>query len=158
MRSDLVAMTVNDLDRVMSIETRAYSHPWTRGNFVDSLAAGHLARMRLDRQGRCIGYFVAMRGVGEVHLLNLTVEPAMQRRGEGTAMLRALCEESRGLGLRTMILEVRESNLAARGLYARCGFVDVGRRREYYPSGPGVREDAVVMALGLTGGDGDALD
>ena len=72
------AMTTADLGLVMAIEAAAYSHPWTRGNFVDSLAAGYLARLACDAQGRCMGYFVAMLGAGEMHLLNLTVAPPLE--------------------------------------------------------------------------------
>lgn len=144
-------MTMADLDIVMAIEAAAYGNPWTRGNFVDSLAAGYLARLLCDAHGGCIGYFVAMPGVEEMHLLNLTVAPALQRRGHGLALLRALCAESRSRGARLLWLEVRESNLAARRLYASAGFAEVALRRAYYPDGSGRREDAVLMSLSLPG-------
>ena len=145
------AMTTADLGLVMAIEATAYSHPWTRGNFVDSLAAGYLARLGCDAQGRCMGYFVAMLGAGEMHLLNLTVAPALQRQGLGRALLRRLCAEGRLLGAAILWLEVRASNQAARRLYAAFGFAEVGLRRAYYPQHAGQREDAVVMSLPLEG-------
>ena len=145
------AMTVADLNLVMAIEVTAYHCPWTRGNFVDSLAAGYLARLACDAQGQCIGYFVAMFGAGEMHLLNLTVMPPLQRQGLGKALLRRLCAEGRLLGAGIVWLEVRESNLAARRLYATFGFSEVGLRRAYYPLDAGRREDAVVMSFALEG-------
>lgn len=145
------AMTVADLNLVMAIEATAYRCPWTRGNFVDSLAAGYLARLACDAQGQCIGYFVAMFGAGEMHLLNLTVMPPLQRQGLGKALLRRLCAEGRLLGAGIVWLEVRESNLAARRLYATFGFSEVGLRRAYYPLDAGRREDAVVMSFALEG-------
>ena len=151
MLPDMPPMTVADLEQVMAIEADAYAHPWTRGNFVDSLAAGHLARIALDDSGQCIGYFVAMTGVGEMHLLNLTVAAQARRRGRATAMLRALRGESRARGARVMLLEVRQGNFAARRLYERFGFVQVGLRPSYYPDASGQREDAVVMSLDLSG-------
>lgn len=153
----LTTMTVADLDRVLAIEAMAYSHPWTRGNFIDSLAAGYLAWLRLDAEGRCMGYCVAMPGFEEMHLLNLTVAPAMQRRGHARAMLRSLCAACREQSRPMLWLEVRKGNAAARRLYERFGFETVGLRRDYYPADEGRREDAVVMRMELLPGGADAL-
>ena len=139
-------MTVADLERVLAIEAAAYSHPWTRGNFVDSLAAGYLAWLRLDAAGRCIGYCVAMPGFEEMHLLNITVAPAWQGQGLGRLMLGALAAHARELGLASLWLEVRQGNQRARALYRELGYAEVGLRRGYYPAA-GRREDAVVMSL-----------
>ncbi|MBI5259633.1 MAG: ribosomal protein S18-alanine N-acetyltransferase [Burkholderiales bacterium] len=145
-------MTVADLDTVLAIEARCYSFPWTHGNFIDSLAAGYLAELRLDAEGRCIGYCVAMPGFEEMHLLNLTVAPVFQRQGHARAMLERLCEHARSRGDHKLWLEVREANQPARRLYEQFGFEDVGRRKGYYPAPRGQREDAVVMSLALGGG------
>lgn len=143
-------MTVRDLDAVVAVETRAYSWPWSRGNFVDTLAAGHIAEVLEDRDAGLLGYFVAMTGVDELHLLNLTVAPEWQGRGHGTALLDAVAGHGRDRGLAALWLEVRQSNHRARALYARRGFAEVGVRRDYYPAA-GRREDAVVMRLALAG-------
>jgi len=145
------AMTVGDLDAVVAIETRAYSWPWSRGNFVDTLAAGHIAEVLEDRDAGLLGYFVAMTGVDELHLLNVTVAPQWQGRGHGTTLLEAVVEHGRERGLAALWLEVRQSNHRARALYARRGFAEVGLRRGYYPAAGG-REDAVVMRLALGSG------
>ncbi|NRF66706.1 ribosomal protein S18-alanine N-acetyltransferase [Aquincola sp. S2] len=150
-------MRVADLDTVLAIEAQCYSHPWTRGNFVDSLAAGYWAELRLDAAGQCLGYFVAMPGVDEMHLLNLTVTPHHQRQGHAWAMLLDLRERALQRGDRQLWLEVRQSNQVARALYGRFGFTDAGVRRSYYPAAGARREDAVVMSLVLDGG-ADALD
>lgn len=138
-------MRLADLPAVLAIEAVAYSHPWTHGNFVDSLASGYLARRFSDDSGQLIGYFVAMPGVDEMHLLNLSIAPAQQRRGHGLALLQTVCELARASGAQMLWLEVRHSNTAARRLYARGGFAQIAVRRAYYPAGPGRREDAVVM-------------
>ena len=70
------ALTLARLDAVLAVEQRAYSHPWTRGNFTDALASGYQAQV-LMAGDHLLGYFVAMMGVDEVHLLNITVAPAM---------------------------------------------------------------------------------
>ena len=72
----LLTMHAAHLDAVMAIEAGAYAFPWSRGNFVDSLAAGYDARVLYDEQGEILGYFVAMAGVDEMHLLNITVAPS----------------------------------------------------------------------------------
>lgn len=140
-------MTLVELDDVVRIESAAYDFPWTRGNFVDSLAAGYLARVLCDASGRVLGYFVAMKGVEEMHLLNITVAPAEQGRGHARRMLEELVRLSASMHARQLWLEVRESNTRARRLYARFGFRDIGARRGYYPALQGRREDAAVMAL-----------
>jgi ribosomal-protein-alanine N-acetyltransferase len=141
-----VAMSLSRLDDVLQIERAAYPFPWTRGNFIDSLAARYPAEMLLA-DGQVVGYYVAMGGVDEMHLLNLTVAPAWQGRGLGRGMLDALVGCCRDRGARHLWLEVRESNARARAIYERYGFADVGRRRGYYPAPRGTREDAVVMSL-----------
>lgn len=142
-------MTLADLDAVMAIEARCYSFPWTRGNFIDSLAAGYHAQV-LQEHEELIGYLVAMAGVGEMHLLNITVAPHAQRRGLARRMLDALQQHCLQTQLPLLWLEVRASNHRARALYARRGFEEIGLRRNYYPASGG-REDAIVMRLPLAG-------
>ncbi|MBA4177014.1 MAG: ribosomal-protein-alanine N-acetyltransferase [Leptothrix sp. (in: Bacteria)] len=144
----LRAMTVRDLDAVVAVEARAYSHPWSRGNFTDSLAAGYLAEVLVDGAGEIVGYLVAMHGVDELHLLNITVVPAAQGQGHGQALMAALHRHARRQGLATLWLEVRQSNQRARALYRRLGYTEVGLRRGYYPAAVR-REDAVVMSLSV---------
>lgn len=147
----LRALLAADLDRVLAIEARAYSHPWTRGNFIDSLSAGYLMELLHDAQGALLGYHVAMVGVGELHLLNLTVAPEHQRQGHAGVLLDVLEQHCRDRGLSTLWLEVRASNQRARHVYRQRGFVDAGWRRRYYPAAQGQREDAVVMSLQVPG-------
>ena len=142
-------MAVSDLDRVLPVETAAYSHPWSRGNFIDSLASGYTAELRLDGSGQLIGYFVALPGFEETHLLNLSVAPALQRTGHGQAMLQRLLAQSRKRGDQALWLEVRPSNQPALALYRAAGFLQVGCRRSYYPADGNRREDALVLRLGL---------
>ena len=146
-------MTVRDLDDVVALEQRAYSHPWSRGNFTDSLAAGYLAEVwRLD--DTVLGYFIAMPGVDELHLLNITVAPEQQGQGHGRKMMAALQQHALHSNAASLWLEVREGNHRARALYRRLGYAEVGLRRGYYPAALR-REDAVVMSLALNGNSAD---
>jgi ribosomal-protein-alanine N-acetyltransferase len=146
--ADFEPLTETCVDEIVAIERTAYEHPWTRGNFVDSLRSGYEAQV-LRAKGTVLGYFVAMKGVDEVHLLNITVEPQRQGEGWGGIMLDALALWARGQGAQWLWLEVRVSNQRAQGIYERHGFKRVGERKGYYPNGAGRREDAVVMSLKL---------
>ena len=151
-------MRAADIDAVLAVERSAYGFPWTRGNFIDSLAAGYLAEMLTSPDGMLIGYYLAMAGVDEMHLLNLTVAPRHQRRGHALTLLDAVERRCREHGIAQLLLEVRASNERARQVYVRRGFAQAGLRRGYYPAGPGRREDAIVMSLHLSAGRDDALD
>jgi ribosomal-protein-alanine N-acetyltransferase len=138
------------LDDVLRVEQSAYSHPWTRGNFADSFKAGYEVVALLGGD-TLLGYFVAMEGVDEVHLLNITVAPEFQGQGWAVLMLDALAVWSRGRGAQWLWLEVRASNQRALSLYRRRGFVEVAVRRDYYPASTLRREDAIVMRLDVRG-------
>lgn len=140
-------MTEARLEEVVAIEQAVYGHPWTRGNFSDSLRSGYQAQL-LCAGSVVLGYYVAMKGVDEVHLLNITVAPAYQGEGWGRVMLDALALWSRAEGALWLWLEVRTSNQRAQQVYQRYGYRRVGERKNYYPAAQG-REDAIVMSLKL---------
>ncbi|MCW5644547.1 MAG: ribosomal protein S18-alanine N-acetyltransferase [Rhodoferax sp.] len=136
------------LSQVLRIELQAYAHPWSETNFRDAISAGYQAQM-LVADGTVLGYFIAMKGVDEVHLLNITVAPAFQGQGWARLMLDALTLWSRGQGAQWVWLEVRVGNPRAIKVYQSHGFRRVGHRKAYYPAANGAREDAIVMSLKL---------
>jgi [ribosomal protein S18]-alanine N-acetyltransferase len=141
------AMREEELDAVLEIENAIYEHPWTRGNFTDSLRAGYQC-WTYRIASRLLGYFVLIVAAGEAHLLNLSIAANSQRRGYGGTLLTESIRISRELGARNVYLEVRPSNRAAQALYARFGFRHIALRRGYYPAGA-QREDALVFTLPL---------
>lgn len=141
-------LTAQHLDAVMRVEQQAYAHPWSHGNFIDTLASGYEAQL-LMAGDTLLGYFVAMKGVDEVHLLNITVAPDYQRQGWARVMLDALAIWAKGQGAAWLWLEVRVGNLRAMEVYESQGFRRVGIRKNYYPAVQGQREDAIVMNLRL---------
>ena len=143
----LVAMRESDFGDVLAIENAIYSHPWTRGNFVDSLRAGYDCLTWRDEAG-LVGYFVLLVAVGEAHLLNLSIADRRQRRGNGSALLGEVLRIARARGAHHLFLEVRPSNDGAKALYRRFGFRQVAVRPGYYPAHAG-REDALVLTLAL---------
>lgn len=136
-------MVADDLVAVDAIERDVYTHPWTFGNFTDSLEAGYHCWV-MEREGRVAGYSVVMIAVEEAHLLNLSIAAPLQRQGLGSELLRFVIKLAQDYKAQTIYLEVRESNTAGRSLYAQHGFAEIGLRRGYYPAGA-EREDAVTM-------------
>lgn len=141
-------LTFENLDAVVRVEQQAYAHPWARRNFEDSLTAGYQAQLLLAGD-TLLGYFVAMKGVEEVHLLNITVARDYQRQGWAQVLLDALALWAHGQGAQWIWLEVRVGNARAIRVYEAQGFRRVGQRKNYYPGDPGQQEDALVMSLGL---------
>lgn len=155
-------MQIADLDEVLGIEAVSHLHPWTRGNFTDSLAAGHWAYCIRPQVEQAIkgsyldpsvlwAYCILFPAVDELHLLNITVSPKLRKLGLGSRIMTSIESVSAQQNIPRIILEVRPSNTAAIGLYHKLGYEQIGIRKNYYPASPesGGREDAVVMAKSI---------
>ncbi|MGI4855311.1 MAG: ribosomal protein S18-alanine N-acetyltransferase [Janthinobacterium lividum] len=163
-------MHIDDIPQVGAIEARAYEFPWTQQNFADSLNAGYLGVVAVappttDRgaapalapgQDALQAYAILMPAVDDLHILNLCVAPACQGRGLGQKLLAEIRRITLALHIPTLLLEVRPSNTHAIRLYERSGFVEIGRRKNYYPARNRGREDAIVMRARLKRSDADA--
>jgi ribosomal-protein-alanine N-acetyltransferase len=155
-------MTTADLDAVLAIESVSHIHPWTQGNFSDSLAAGHWAycvRPQLEDAVRgsyldpeiLWAYCILFPAVDELHLLNITVSPKLRRLGIGAKMMHAIEGVAAQQKMSRIILEVRPSNISAIQLYQTLGYEQIGLRKKYYPvdAASGLREDAWVFAKSI---------
>ena len=155
-------MQTADLDAVLEIEALSHLHPWTKGNFSDSLAAGHWAyciRPQVDQaiKGSYLdpailwAYCILFPAVDELHLLNITVSPKLRQLGLASRMMAAIEGVAAQQYMPRIILEVRPSNAAAVALYQKLGYEQIGVRKNYYPADPqlGTREDALVMAKSI---------
>ena len=141
---DEVFIALADIDKVSHIEERAYTFPWTPGNFRDSLAAGHVFPA-LKQGDILIAYSILMPVLDEIHLLNITVAPELQGQGWGREMLLlSLRLAATALHGKSILLEVRPSNAKALAMYEKYGFKSIGLRKHYYPAQDG-REDAVIL-------------
>jgi ribosomal-protein-alanine N-acetyltransferase len=140
---DSLAMSADDLDAVVALEVSLQEFPWSRGNFADSLAAGHEARV-LRLGADLVGFSVVMKVVDEAHLLNIGIDRRHQGHGHGARMLHRIMDDARAAGARRLLLEVRPSNGQAIAFYRHFGFSQIGVRRAYYPAAAG-REDALVF-------------
>ncbi|UGQ48059.1 ribosomal protein S18-alanine N-acetyltransferase [Massilia endophytica] len=138
-----------DVDDVLAVEEAVYPHPWSRQNFVDSLEQGYHAWVLRDNTRELLGYFLIMAVVDEAHLLNVAVAKGQQGKGLGRFLLNQSVACARGLGMDSILLEVRPSNRRALEIYRRYGFNEIGRRKGYYPAANQQREDAIVMRFAL---------
>lgn len=143
------SMVAADVEAVVAVENDVYPFPWTRGNFLDSLASGHQSWVMRELDGRLAGYFLQMPMVDEIHLLNITVRPDLHGQGMGRKLLEHAIQLARSVGMQSMLLEVRPSNHKALAVYEHVGFVQIGMRKNYYPAPANSREDAIVMRLPL---------
>lgn len=140
-------MLPSDIEQVLQVEQRSYAFPWTHGNFIDCLSAGHQCWVALS-DDRIIGHGIVTVAVGEAHLLNVCVLRELQGQGFGRRFLEHLLSVCFSAGARRMFLEVRPTNYSAVALYQSLGFIEIGVRKDYYPAPLG-HEDALVFALDL---------
>ena len=145
-------MQLDDLDAIMAIEPTIYSHPWTRGNFSDSLNSGYSAFI-LEANQKIIGYALLMMVLDEAHLLNLSIVKDKQKQGLGQFLLEHMMQKAKNHQANNLFLEVRPSNISAIALYEKLGFCEIAVRRGYYSADPkkfkSGREDAILMGLVL---------
>ena len=145
----IVILDPSDVNQMAQIEVSAHSHPMSENNLADCF--GHLYRGfgLTHTSGQLLGFAIIQQIVDEVTLLDICVVPAQQGRGFGRLLLDAIIEDAKNTGAVVVMLEVRESNLAARALYQNRGFVETGRRKGYYPLAEG-KEDAILMDLAFS--------
>ncbi|WP_154224026.1 ribosomal protein S18-alanine N-acetyltransferase [Marinicella rhabdoformis] len=143
-------IAAQDVKLIQDIERQAYPNPWSDRIMLDCINAGYqcIKMMREEEPEKIIAYAFLMIGVEESHLLNITVDPQLQRQGLAKQMMHRLFLISRINRGKQMILEVRASNEAAIGLYQKLGFKKIGNRRNYYQYN-GTKEDAVVMSCAV---------
>jgi len=142
-------MDANNLDDVMKIETDVFPFYWTRKVFEGGLKEGYDCWVARDASGALVGYFVLMKVVDEIHLLTIAVRRDLHGQGIGRKLVDYAIELAREMKMASMLLEVRPSNLRALEIYRQYGFVQIGRRRNYYDAPNKTREDALVMRLPL---------
>ena len=126
-----------------AIELAVFTDPWSVRDFEDCVTSDATFLVAETAQG-VAGYLVAIDAADEGEILNLAVAPNGRRHGVGRALVREILETLSDRGVRKVFLEVRESNAAARALYAGYGFKEVGRRTQYYRRPV---EDAIVLRV-----------
>ena len=143
-------MTAQDLPEVMRIERVSHPIPWSEKIFTDCLKVGYLTLV-VEAGQKLYGFVIFSSAAGESHILNICVDPDSRRNGVASVLMEQAVATAMLQGATTMFLEARVSNTGAITLYEKLGFIETGRRRNYYnvPGGDNRREDAVLMAKAL---------
>ena len=126
----LKLFSLNELDAHPQAEAGATPQPQSRTALV------------VEQDGNVVGFIVGRRVEDEWEIENIAVTGAARRRGLGSRLVGELLDLARSHGGKSVFLEVRESNRAARSLYEKWAFIEVGRRKAYYQNPP---EDALVL-------------
>ncbi|OOE00365.1 ribosomal-protein-alanine N-acetyltransferase [Anoxybacillus kestanbolensis] len=140
-------MTIQDLDRIVEIEQRSFTLPWSRSSFHQELTNNPYARyIVMEHDGQIIGYCGMWLVMDEAHITNIAVLPEFRGKKLGEALMKQAMALAREEGTKTMTLEVRVSNIVAQSLYRKLGFLNGGIRKRYYSDN---QEDALVMWVNL---------
>ncbi len=140
-------MELADIDQVFEIETASFATPWSKEAFYDELTKNRFAVYTLLEVDETIaGYCGVWIIVDEAHITNIALLPEYRGRKLGEALLKKVMETARNMGAKTLTLEVRVSNTAARSLYRKQGFQEGAIRKQYYTDN---LEDAIVMWVNL---------
>lgn len=144
----LRSMTSSDVPEVARIETRAFSTPWSEETFNSLLKRSGVELWVAEWGDELAAYAILWKVLDEGELANIAVRSDLRGRGIGSGLLSRMLEVAEDSGVRSLYLEVRESNGLAREMYARRGFHEIGVRKGYYE---GPREDARVLKKSLAG-------
>lgn len=133
----------------------ASADPWSSETVARILALPRSFGLIAHEADQPLGFLLAQSAAGESEIINLAVAPTARRRGVGGALVAGAISRARGMGAQTMFLEVADDNTAARSLYERLGFVQVGRRSDYYRRDSNSYTDALILRRELITTDGD---
>ena len=147
MKPQFSPLTTRNSEPYFELHKQGQFSPWSRKIFEDCLTKPYFA-YSLDQDSRPLGYYIGMRVLDEVTLMDIVVSPAYQGNGLGKALLQHFIDQCNQNNIQQIWLEVRESNAAAIKLYDNAGFILVEQRANYYPSAKG-KEDALIMCCYL---------
>ena len=145
MTYDIIPMTSAHLDQVADIEKICFSDPWSRrmlSEHLENECAATLVAQGSD--GTILGYAGLLVILDEGYITNVAVRPEHRRQGIAGELLGVFRRFAEGNQLAFLTLEVREGNTAARALYAKYGYKEVGVRKNYYDH---PKENAIIMTL-----------
>ena len=131
-----------DLDAIAEIETLSFTVPWTKDSFTAAFESEYMTLFAAEKDGQVVGFGCVSVLAPECEIPNIAVHPNERGSGIGGKLFTAMLQYAGEKGANTAFLEVRESNIAARSLYEKNGFLPLGIRRNYYTK---PTENAIVM-------------
>ncbi len=142
-------MAAQDVAAVAELEKACFSMPWDEASIASELENPLSLWLVAERDGVLLGYVGSQTVLDESDVMNVAVAESARGEGIGRALMQALMGRLATLGSEKLTLEVRASNMPARGLYAKLGFSEVGLRKNYYRA---PREDALILSISLKEG------
>jgi ribosomal-protein-alanine N-acetyltransferase len=136
----------DDISSIVEIENKTNQMPWSKAQFLSSMEVGHYSVV-MHKDSDILGFAIYSPIIPESHLLNIAIDPAYQGKGLGDKLLQQIILQNRTIGVKTISLEVRVSNLPAINLYEKRGFLKDAIRPDYYSGSP--KEDALLMSLNI---------
>lgn len=145
-------MIVEDAATAADLHAAAFARGWSEDEFASLLADpgvfGFIARLSGNPSAPPGGFVLARSVVDEAEILSIAIDRRLRRRGLGHRLMDATLRHLHGERVKSLFLEVDQKNAAARALYERLGFRQVGERPGYYGTGP-ERSGALVMRRDL---------
>jgi ribosomal-protein-alanine N-acetyltransferase len=151
----LVDADLSSAPLMAALTETASSEPWSTESLAKILALPRSFGLIAHGAGQPLGFLLAQCAAGESEIINLVVAPAARRQGVGGALVAGAMARARGMGAQTMFLEVADDNAAARALYGRQGFVQVGIRPDYYRKNLVNYVDALILRCELITTEGN---
>lgn len=140
---EVVPMSLDHIDDVMTVEHLSFRIPWSRSAFIEEITNNKFAiYISAAIKGQTVGYAGMWKVCDEGHITNIAVHPDYRGNGIGSLLIEKLIDIARQEGISSMTLEVRRSNLVAQSLYNKYGFCIAGMRKSYYADNG---EDALIM-------------
>ncbi len=133
-----------DIPRIIEIERSSYADPWEESLFIEALGENGKYLFVDEERNELAGYILFEPVLDEGHITNLAVDKKYRGRGIAAELLNKVLDLAGKLNVKLIFLEVRESNVAAKKLYSKFGFKEIGRRKSYYSA---ANEDALVLML-----------
>ena len=146
----LIPCAVVHAEILGSLLEACFDDSWRSKDLREILAMPGAFGFLLEESGSPVGFVLCQLGADEMTVLSLGVLPERRKAGLAALLIKAAEERASGLGATTAFLEVAEDNAVARRLYARRGYVEVGKRQNYYKGSVGRRIDALILRRRLT--------
>ena len=135
-------MIRRDMPEVLQIENQSFEFPWSEEDFIRCLRQRNCIGMVAEFEERVVGFMIYELHKTRLHVLNFAVYRDFRRQGVGSAMLQKLVSKLSQQRRNRVLLEVRETNLAAQLFFRKCGFRAISVLRDFYEDTP---EDAYLM-------------
>jgi len=132
----IVCISQNDLNSIDRIEKMCYEYPWTKDNILSEINnLNGFNRTIQNANSTILGYFFSYIITNEMYITNFCIDPRYQNKKIGSTLLSNILSEALTVGIKIIFLEVRENNFPAIKLYKRFGFIEDGRRKNFYSDG-----------------------